>query len=135
MARSRLPWCCQRQPRVRHARLGAVLDRIERGDVDLHQPMPTGDQQPRAGREILESGADRNDEVGLGNRRVGGAGAGNADAAEIVRVIVWQRALARLRFGKGQPCSRRSEERTSELQSLMRISYAVFCLKKKTDDE
>src|SRR3546814_1568215 len=29
----------------------------------------------------------------------------------------------------GQP--RRSEEHTSELQSLMRISYAVFCLKKK----
>src|SRR3546814_5791970 len=29
---------------------------------------------------------------------------------------------------------RRSEEHTSELQSLMRISYAVFCLKKKTHD-
>src|SRR3546814_4897348 len=29
-----------------------------------------------------------------------------------------------------KPC-RRSEEHTSELQSLMRISYAVFCLKKK----
>src|SRR3546814_1295940 len=29
------------------------------------------------------------------------------------------------------PCLRRSEEHTSELQSLMRISYAVFCLKKK----
>src|SRR3546814_1231285 len=29
-------------------------------------------------------------------------------------------------------CNRRSEEHTSELQSLMRISYAVFCLKKKT---
>src|SRR3546814_3173406 len=28
--------------------------------------------------------------------------------------------------------SMRSEENTSELQSLMRISYAVFCLKKKT---
>src|SRR3546814_3824656 len=28
----------------------------------------------------------------------------------------------------------RSEEHTSELQSLMRISYAVFCLKKKTID-
>src|SRR3546814_1360675 len=28
---------------------------------------------------------------------------------------------------------RRSEEHTSELQSLMRISYAVFCLKKKTN--
>src|SRR3546814_9074850 len=29
-------------------------------------------------------------------------------------------------------CRRRSEEHTSELQSLMRISYAVFCLNKKT---
>src|SRR3546814_8377792 len=39
-------------------------------------------------------------------------------------------------FGTGplpHPASpRRSEEHTSELQSLMRISYAVFCLKKKT---
>src|SRR3546814_2317343 len=32
----------------------------------------------------------------------------------------------------GAPCRWRSEEHTSELQSLMRISYAVFCLKKKT---
>src|SRR3546814_4723915 len=36
-----------------------------------------------------------------------------------------------------RPCqelqSLRSEEHTSELQSLMRISYAVFCLKKKTN--
>src|SRR3546814_13024057 len=31
----------------------------------------------------------------------------------------------------GGPCIARSEEHTSELQSLMRISYAVFCLKKK----
>src|SRR3546814_7570708 len=30
--------------------------------------------------------------------------------------------------------ARRSEEHTSELQSLMRISYAVFCLKKKTNN-
>src|SRR3546814_5881683 len=29
----------------------------------------------------------------------------------------------------------RSEEHTSELQSLMRISYAVFCLKKKIKDQ
>src|SRR3546814_1131909 len=29
------------------------------------------------------------------------------------------------------PSDKRSEEHTSELQSLMRISYAVFCLKKK----
>src|SRR3546814_1587483 len=37
--------------------------------------------------------------------------------------------LARVR---PHPRARRSEEHTSELQSLMRISYAVFCLKKKT---
>src|SRR3546814_6634399 len=32
---------------------------------------------------------------------------------------------------RGQGGTQRSEEHTSELQSLMRISYAVFCLKKK----
>src|SRR3546814_945753 len=42
----------------------------------------------------------------------------------------------RLRFGLGRldqhrAVDDRSEEHTSELQSLMRISYAVFCLKKK----
>src|SRR3546814_5331549 len=35
-------------------------------------------------------------------------------------------------FSATMPPSQRSEEHTSELQSLMRISYAVFCLKKKT---
>src|SRR3546814_4643960 len=34
-------------------------------------------------------------------------------------------------FPKGLDMFFRSEEHTSELQSLMRISYAVFCLKKK----
>src|SRR3546814_7469723 len=33
--------------------------------------------------------------------------------------------------GSAAPVDTRSEEHTSELQSLMRISYAVFCLKKK----
>src|SRR3546814_2327694 len=32
-------------------------------------------------------------------------------------------------------CVARSEEHTSELQSLMRISYAVFCLKKKNNND
>src|SRR3546814_18697827 len=36
------------------------------------------------------------------------------------------------RFERGGERPARSEEHTSELQSLMRISYAVFCLKKKT---
>src|SRR3546814_8689591 len=35
----------------------------------------------------------------------------------------------------GVVLSKRSEEHTSELQSLMRISYAVFCLKKKTTQQ
>src|SRR3546814_2577966 len=35
------------------------------------------------------------------------------------------------RFSARSGAGRRSEEHTSELQSLMRISYAVFCLKKK----
>src|SRR3546814_5729575 len=47
--------------------------------------------------------------------------------------------LARLASGgAGEPAdavdvAQRSEEHTSELQSLMRISYAVFCLKKKNN--
>src|SRR3546814_9679965 len=35
--------------------------------------------------------------------------------------------------GSGARLLKRSEEHTSELQSLMRISYAVFCLKKKKE--
>src|SRR3546814_3014677 len=45
-----------------------------------------------------------------------------------------------LPWSRARPCARgesnairRSEEHTSELQSLMRISYAVFCLKKKNN--
>src|SRR3546814_16874825 len=50
-----------------------------------------------------------------------------ADAALLGKVgFVAQDAPTR--FGA---LKRRSEEHTSELQSLMRISYAVFCLKKK----
>src|SRR3546814_10053392 len=53
------------------------------------------------------------------------------EAVAIYRRLYW------LRPGFDQvaeqaPALARSEEHTSELQSLMRISYAVFCLKKKT---
>src|SRR3546814_1728008 len=41
--------------------------------------------------------------------------------------VLIQRAMV-----EGRP-DERSEEHTSELQSLMRISYAVFCLKKKNE--
>src|SRR3546814_5019205 len=47
----------------------------------------------------------------------------NPDADPAAARRCWEEHLAR---------AHRSEEHTSELQSLMRISYAVFCLKKKT---
>src|SRR3546814_5471221 len=46
---------------------------------------------------------------------------------QVVRSCVDRAAVHR---GRGHDAAR-SEEHTSELQSLMRISYAVFCLKKK----
>src|SRR3546814_8764716 len=48
-------------------------------------------------------------------------------------LIVMEEVLAKMEARKRakQAAAPRSEEHTSELQSLMRISYAVFCLKKK----
>src|SRR3546814_10208739 len=43
----------------------------------------------------------------------------------------WSALLVRYRRNAPNNQTTRSEEHTSELQSLMRISYAVFCLKKK----
>src|SRR3546814_7908415 len=54
---------------------------------------------------------------------------------QIAQIVV---DLLRQFFGRlfGQPRGIvRSEEHTSELQSLMRISYAVFCLKKKNTNK
>src|SRR3546814_7781766 len=53
-------------------------------------------------------------------------------ALEQVPGIGVQRAQAGALAQQRQQRLARSEEHTSELQSLMRISYAVFCLKKKT---
>src|SRR3546814_4886782 len=44
-------------------------------------------------------------------------------------------ASSELMAGPVRLDTRRSEEHTSELQSLMRISYAVFCLKKKNTEQ
>src|SRR3546814_981855 len=48
--------------------------------------------------------------------------------ARISHELAWWRSR---RLAKSISSDDRSEEHTSELQSLMRISYAVFCLKKK----
>src|SRR3546814_8690948 len=52
-----------------------------------------------------------------------------AEAAMVGGLADWFAVTALFRHPLGLPI--RSEEHTSELQSLMRISYAVFCLKKK----
>src|SRR3546814_3826918 len=58
------------------------------------------------------------------------AGGGAADAQPPVWAVDFL-ACSRKVAARGQnPLPTRSEEHTSELQSLMRISYAVFCLKK-----
>src|SRR3546814_2275546 len=49
---------------------------------------------------------------------------------EIQRLSAPSQPCTAALIGNGSSC--RSEEHTSELQSLMRISYAVFCLKKQT---
>src|SRR3546814_5795290 len=58
---------------------------------------------------------------------------------ELAQAQVWKGQQDKLKAGLAQDLTMtlprgqaRSEEHTSELQSLMRISYAVFCLKKKT---
>src|SRR3546814_7177763 len=83
---------------------------------------------------------------GRGSRRPGNASTlhlhfshaevGEADSARPLGWIVENTAIRRasldgaLALAEGAG-AKRSEEHTSELQSLMRISYAVFCLKKK----
>src|SRR3546814_8166772 len=57
-------------------------------------------------------------------RSVCGDASAGAPAAFAARIHGWNRSV-------GEPSTHRSEEHTSELQSLMRISYAVFCLQQK----
>src|SRR3546814_7234360 len=69
-----------------------------------------------------------NDEAGAAFPDFAGAGVGLLLAPRLHRSA----NLINGRFVGDEVAHRRSEEHTSELQSLMRISYAVFCLKKKT---
>src|SRR3546814_4487114 len=76
--------------------------------------------QPRSGRAALGEGVEIGNPLDLSVQPMGPV---MVHAAEVLRVAQPFRP---------QPV--RSEEHTSELQSLMRISYAVFCLKKKTNN-
>src|SRR3546814_9892799 len=59
----------------------------------------------------------------------GGLSPGYSSSEEAFQLMI--RAFERAKLRPGHDVAIRSEEHTSELQSLMRISYAVFCLKKK----
>src|SRR3546814_5474536 len=85
---------------------------------------PTGDGERLA---LLPVGRQPGD---IGPRHVGILGI-YADALAPHATRILQIVAAYIGVCGDHP---RSEEHTSELQSLMRISYAVFCLKKKTHD-
>src|SRR3546814_1076321 len=79
---------------------------------------------------VVLGGEERREQLVLLGRTEPGAAVADADLDFAVQV---HPALhAQLALGRGNA---RSEEHTSELQSLMRISYAVFCLKTKTKNK
>src|SRR3546814_5614572 len=55
----------------------------------------------------------------------------NEEQKQAIEVALSALGVYQHAFANYQEVHKRSEEHTSELQSLMRISYAVFCLKKK----
>src|SRR3546814_3974436 len=69
--------------------------------------------------------------VSYRQRIAAGSRAGMEGLSRIDEPAGASRVSASLPVRFSEHCARRSEEHTSELQSLMRISYAVFCLKKK----
>src|SRR3546814_6248194 len=78
--------------------------------------------------------AERSCAASMG-RPASSAGSMLCAAAKRVSTRAAKRDAAARGAAQGAASDRlRSEEHTSELQSLMRISYAVFCLKKKRSD-
>src|SRR3546814_8966638 len=74
---------------------------------------------------------------GAMSMKMAGSGAdvltcGPSHQAATISGIAWTPSTIASAFVQRPISPGRSEEHTSELQSLMRISYAVFCLKKKT---
>src|SRR3546814_8993296 len=77
------------------------------------------------GRDLDGDVVDRLQLLGVGRRL------GSLREAAFVLILQLYAGSADVEFREIQAIVLRSEEHTSELQSLMRISYAVFCLTKK----
>src|SRR3546814_7093901 len=75
----------------------------------------------------LADGSHRKDVLIVGRADQPGADIGGRHAQD----FLFSADDAALHGGTGPGQEERSEEHTSEIQSLMRISYAVYCLKKK----
>src|SRR3546814_8516611 len=86
------------------------------------------------GRRVVEIGEFVVEEIAIGDELAAeDAFDGRGHRDDIARRIDGHEMRRALFGDRGRGGARlRSEEHTSELQSLMRLSYAVFCLKKKT---
>src|SRR6056297_249624 len=123
------------------SRVTALLDRIReiggsrlRANVSSRNNFPTGAglASSASGFAALVTAADRAYGLGLGAaRRSELARIGSGSAARSIFGGYVEMHRGRLPDGSDSIAEPRSEEHTSELQSLRRISYAVFCLKKK----
>src|SRR3546814_2161999 len=87
-------------------------------------PNPSGDRQ--MARMLVQALRHAGHEVHLASRFRSREAAGNE--ARLQRLQRVGEKLAERLIRRYQALPARSEEHTSELQSLMRISYAVFCL-------
>src|SRR3546814_3597797 len=93
-------------------------------DVRVHRPLRSWPWIGTAWHRVIRAGR-----VGMAcppkGQTIGGRAAWGREALDTHGLVRLSEGLA----------AERSEEHTSELQSLMRISYAVFCLKKKRERE
>src|SRR3546814_7088238 len=111
-------------------RLARSVRRAQRRAADNQHLVDSLAQRSRDLEEacrILEQVSRTDPLTGLANRRSGDA----CLAREWARAQRYGGALGVIAIDVDRFKRYRSEEHTSELQSLIRISYAVFCLKKK----
>src|SRR3546814_4817858 len=100
-------------------------------DVDLFA-LQLADHRLDPAAAHADAGADRIDAAVVGDDGDLGPAAGIArHRLDLDDAVVDLRHFLAEQLGHEVVRGARSEEHTSELQSLMRISYAVFCLKKK----